>query len=261
MTARAIAHAYSATGAAWQHGPGRVYDRLATVLVAQSPVALADRLVLDLGAGTGAATRAVRAAGGTPIATDLAIGMLRGTGPSRPPSAVSDARALPFASQSFDGVVAAFSLNHVPDPQHALREAARVARSGSPVLVSAYATGDAHPVKAAVDGAAAELGWRPGAWVDELQAVSIPMLASVESARQVAREAGLLDAVVQQIEVAFPDLGADDLVAWRCGMAQVAPFIAGLTAEQQDVLRGRAVELLGAAPTLVRHVVVMAALV
>lgn len=255
-----MAQAYSATGAAWQRGPGRVYDRLAEAVVAASRVPLAGRTMLDLGAGTGAATRAIGAAGGTPIAADLAVGMLRAIDPPVP-SAVADARALPFADRSVDGVVSAFALNHVPDPHLAIREAARVSRVGSPLLVSAYAGDDTHPVKDAVNTAAAELGWRPDTWFDELRSTSIPILASIDGALRVAQQARLRDADAQRIEVAFPELTAEDLVAWRCGMAQVAPFVAELTPPLRDHLRARALELLGTAPPLVRRVVVISAVV
>ncbi|MGQ0833178.1 MAG: class I SAM-dependent methyltransferase [Microthrixaceae bacterium] len=256
-----MTQAYSATGAAWQRGPGRVYDRLATSLIAESPVSLEGRTVLDLGAGTGAATRAIQAAGGTPIAADLAIGMLQAIAPARPASAVADASALPFPDHSLDGVIAAFSLNHVGDPRQAMREAARVARPGSPLLVSAYAADDHHPVKDAVNAAAAELGWRADAWVDELRTTIMPVLATVENAERIVADAGIVTAEVRRVDVAFPDLVADDLVAWRMGMAQLAPFVAALTSAQRDGLRARAAELLGAAAPLVRRCVVIAAVV
>lgn len=259
MSRRDLAQAYSATGAAWQHGPGRVYDRLAGVLVAASPVGLAGRTVLDVGAGTGAGTRAIWAAGGTPVAFDIALGMLQAIGPNRPACVVADACTLPLPDCSIDGVVAAFSLNHLPTPADALREAARVVRPGSPLLVSAYAAEDGHPVKEAVDAAAAELGWTPDPWVSDLRATSMPLLASILGARQAAAVAGLVDVEVRRVDVSFPDLGADDLVAWRCGMAQLAPFVAGLTAVQRAQLRSRSLELLGTPPTLVRRIVVIAA--
>ena len=75
-----LAGAYSATGAAWEEGPGRVYNRLAEVLVEHSPVPVEGRTVLDLGAGTGAASRAIARARGSPVALDLAFGMLAEAG-------------------------------------------------------------------------------------------------------------------------------------------------------------------------------------
>lgn len=261
MTTRAVAQAYSATGAAWQAGPGRVYDRLARELVAASPRSLVGRTVLDLGAGTGAASRAIAAAGGSPIAADIAIGMLQAVRGERPPSAVADARALPFADHSLDGVVAAFSLNHVPNPERALSEAIRVTRPGSPVLVSAYASDDSHPVKDAVHAAAAELGWQPDPWIDDVRTTSIPVLASIEGARRVTGLADLPDADVRRLDVAFPDLTVEDLVAWRLGMAQLAPFVAGLTSAERARLLKRSVALAGSPAPLVRRLVTIAAVV
>lgn len=261
MSRRDLAQAYSSAAAAWQRGPGRVYDRLATTLVAASPVALDDRTVLDIGAGTGAASRAVGAAGGSTIALDVALGMLQAIGPARPACVVADASTLPMPDRSVDGVVAAFSLNHLPTPEAALREAARVVRPGGPVLVSAYAAEDGHPVKDAVDAAAAELGWTPEPWVSDLRTTSIPQLASIPRARQAARAAGLVDVEVTRVDVAFPDLGAEDLVAWRCGMAQLAPFVAGLTPVQRRRLEARSLEMLGTPLTLVRRMVVIAAVI
>lgn len=255
----ALARAYSDTGGAWQQGPGRVYDRLAERLIAISPVPLNGRTILDVGAGTGAATRALRAVGARSVAVDLAAGMLRAIGPVLPPSIVADARSLPLRSGQLDGVVAAFSFNHVPDPERALAEATRVVRAGSPVLVSAYAADDHHPVKTAVDTAAMELGWTPAPWLTELRVSSIPILATIEGARAVAKTAGLGQADVMAIDVAYPDLDVDDLVGWRCGMAQIAPFVARLEPAQRADLRERAKELLGSAPVLIRHMIVLSA--
>jgi hypothetical protein len=42
-----VARASDRTGAAWSDGPALVYDRLAAALVAQSPVGLAGRTVVD----------------------------------------------------------------------------------------------------------------------------------------------------------------------------------------------------------------------
>jgi ubiquinone/menaquinone biosynthesis C-methylase UbiE len=255
-----VAEAYSATGAAWQAGPGRVYDRLAEVLVAAAPVPLAGRVVLDVGAGTGAASRAVARAGGHPIAVDVAPGMLAAIAGGGPGLAC-DARALAVGDGAVGAVVAAFSFNHVPDPVCALAEAARVVAPGGAVLASAYASDDDHPVKAAVDAAALEHGWEPAPWITEMRTSAAPLLATVERAAAAADSAGLHRAEAHHIEVPFPDLTAADLVAWRMGMAQLAPYLAAQPAETAAKIEVRALELLGDAPPLVRRMIVLAALV
>jgi SAM-dependent methyltransferase len=255
-----IGEAYSSTGRAWQTGPGRLYDRLAAVLVAASPVPLTGRLVADIGAGTGAASRAVSAAGGRPVAVDLAVGMLAVDHRDRPPAVAADLRRLPLRDNACGALVAAFSLNHVPDPQHALAEAARVVARGGPILVSSYAADDDHPVKAATETAARELGWSSPPWVDDLRERAAPHLASVERALAVASAAGLTAAEARAVAVPFPDVGAAELVEWRLGMAQLAPFAGGLRRADRARLRQRALHLLGEPPPLVRRMVVLHAL-
>jgi SAM-dependent methyltransferase len=216
--------------------------------------------VLDLGAGTGAASRALAAEGARVVAVDVALGMLLVDRTARPPAAVADALALPFGNATVDGVVAAFSLNHLDDPVAGLLELVRVGRSGSPILASAYAADDTHPVKAAVDAAAAELGWREDAWRLDLRARAEPLLSSVERATAVTRAAGL-DARVEVQRIELPELSPIDLVEWRLGMAHVAPFVLGLDPAARAGLVDRAVALMGDAPSLVRSIVWISALV
>lgn len=251
-----ISEAYSATGAAWRDGPERVYQRLADVLVAASPISLAGELVVDVGAGTGAASHAIRRAGGRPVAIDVADGMLRVDQHQRPPAAVADARHLPLASGSCAAVVAAFCFNHLPDPERALVEAARVTRAGGVVLASAYAADDTHPVKAAVDTAVTELGWTADPWIGEVRAEGL-QFGTTERALAVATRAGLT-ATAEAIAVPYPDLGPADLVAWRLGMAQVAPFVASLPEAARRDVESRALELLGPTPEpLVRRIIIL----
>lgn len=254
------ADAYSATGGAWQTGPGRIYDRLADVLLARAPVPLAGSRVLDVGAGTGAASRAALAAGAAAVvAVDAAFGMLAHGASSRPPAVVGDALALPVASGAVDAAVAAFSLNHVRDPAAGLGELARVTRPGGCVLASAYAADDTHPVKAAVEDALAERGWVPEPWYVAVREETAPALATVELAARAAADAGL-EAEVDTVRVPFPELGAGDLVAWRLGLAQHAPFVSRLEPGARAAVEAEARARLGdAVPTLVRSMVVVVA--
>lgn len=255
-----LQRAYSATGARWQEGPARIYDRLAEVLVARSPVAVRGSTVADVGAGTGAAGRAARRAGAaTVLSLDLAHGMLLAD-PGRPPAVVADALAIPVRTGAFDVVVAAFSLNHVADPVVGLRECARIARSGGGIVVGAYAADDEHPVKEVVDAALRRRGWVPPDWIAWLRTEAIPHLADAAGARAVAGSAGLAAATVEHHRVAVPDLSAADLVSWRLGMAQHAPFVATLSTDQRHGLQEEACAALGDDPVqLVRSVVIVRA--
>ena len=254
-----VAGAYSATGAAWQAGPGRIYDGLSDHLVARSPVELTGRVMLDLGAGTGAATRALLRRGARPVGIDAAVGMLRAGAAARPPGVVADVRALPVRSGAVGGVVAAYVLNHLADPVRALREAGRVTRAGGPILVATYAEDDGHPVRAAVDRAVAEAGHRPDDWYGWMRDRAFPLLSTVERAEAALPAAGLTGRVTND-RIAFTGLTPDDLVAWRLGMAHLAPFVAALGAAHRRRLAQRAAELLGAdPPVLERSVITIAA--
>jgi ubiquinone/menaquinone biosynthesis C-methylase UbiE len=255
-----LAAAYTRSAETWAAGPQRIYGALAEELVGRAPIPLSGALVADVGAGRGAATHALLRVGARPVAFDLAEGMLAaGAGA---PAAVADSRALPVRDQALDGVVAAFTLNHLAEPALGLREARRATRPGGCLLVSAYAAGDTHPVKAAVDDALRAEGWTPPPWYAEIQRDAVPQLASVARAAEVAAAAGLAGAVVAEVERAFPDLGSEELVDWRLGMAMAAPFLEAAGAEAAARARARALDELGPHPeVLVRHMVVIAAVV
>jgi SAM-dependent methyltransferase len=256
-----LASAYGRAAGAWADGPSRIYDVLADELVARSPVPLGGRLVIDVGAGRGAASRAVARAGGRAVALDLAEGMLAATPVGeRTPSAVADALALPVATGSVGAVVAAFSLNHLPDPAAGLAEAARATAPGGVVLASAYAAEDDHPVKAAVDAAVRAAGWEPDPWVGQVRD-DAARLATVDRARTVARAAGLRRAEVEEVAHPFPDLTPLELIEWRMGMAQVAPFLSGLDDDARAAVATDALARLGDPPTLVRRMVALTAVI
>ena len=253
-----LSAAYSATGGAWQRGPGRIYDRLAEVIVDGMPLVGAS--VLDVGAGTGAATRAALAAGAAAVvAVDSALGMLTHDATSRPPAAVADALALPFADATFDAAVAAFSLNHLTDPEAGLREMVRVTRPGGVLVASSYATDDIHPARDAVEAALEARGWVAEDWYVTLRKEATPRMATVEACDALATAVGL-DATVEAVRVPFPTLDAYELVASRIGMAQHAPFVATLSGEERHALEVDAVaRLRDDAPPLVRAIVVIRA--
>ena len=255
-----LAAAYSAAGEAWDDVPTRVYDVLAREQIAAAQLALTGAAVLDVGAGTGAASRAAADAGARSVtAVDVAPGMLLVGRDRRPPAVVGDALSLPFADGVFDVAIAAFSLNHVDDPVAALGEAARVTRPGGWVLSSSYAEDDTHPVKRVVDDVATRYGWIPAEWYQRLRAHAGPRLATVGRVRDAATAAGLTEIAVEARSVPFAELGPADMVGWRLGMAQLAGFLTGLDALSRRALEQEAIAALGPdPPNLERSVLFLA---
>ena len=87
---------------------------------------------------------------------------------ARRPAVTADVTALPFRSGAFDVVVAAFVVNHLPDPTAGLTELRRVTRArrcgaGLDVLRRRAAA------KGAVDGVAAAYGFVAPQWYGDLQ--------------------------------------------------------------------------------------------
>ncbi len=252
----AVARAYERTGAAWSHGPGLVYDRLAIAVVARTPVPLAGRTVVDVGAGTGAASLAASSAGARIVAVDVAPAMLHANRAAVEGAIAGEATALPLADRAVDGLVAAFSFNHLPDPAAGFREASRVCRPGSPVLVAAYAAEDDHPAKQAVDRAAVECGWVPEPWVATMHDTVSTGLASPAGMADAAAGSGL-DGEALTLTVDLPDIVPAAMVGWRMGMAQLAPFLATVDDATRRRVSRRALALLGPAPPPLRRSIVV----
>lgn len=241
VVVRPAVDAYSATAEAWADGPARMYAALARAVVAHCPMPLIEARVLDLGAGTGAASTAAADLGGHVVAVDAAFRMLCHSRHGRPPAAVGDAYHLPLASGTFDCVIAAFVLNHLDKPVSALRETRRVLRRGGIVVASTYAGGWNHPAKAHVDRVAADHGFTSPAWYVSLKRQVAPVLGERAQLASAARAAGLTAVDVQEITVDTGLKTAEDLVRWRLGMAHLAPFMGTLSATARERIRQEAI--------------------
>lgn len=107
--------------------------------------------ILDLAAGTGTSSEALRRAGATVYPTDLSLGMLQ-VGKQRLPHldfVAGDALQLPYADGTFDVVTISFGLRNVEDTAAALREMMRVTRPGGRLVVCEFSTPTAAPLRAA----------------------------------------------------------------------------------------------------------------
>lgn len=250
----AVGAAYGAAASAWRAGPERMYAALAEAMADLAPVDLDGATVLDAGAGSGVAGAACRRRGArSVVAVDLAHGMLVG---SAVPAAVGDLTRLPFRSGSFDLAAAAFSLNHFADPTPAMVELHRVAGA---LVASVFAPRWDHPAKATVDAVMAEHGFVVPEWYAEFKAGGgdgDPGPADLEAR---AASAGFGTAAARVVEV-DTGLGTPaDLVAWRMGMAHLAPWAATLSPADLAAARQDAEAAVAGMPPLVVPIVVLGA--
>ena len=112
--------------------------------------------ILEVAAGTGIVTRQLLGQlpeDGQLVATDIGEPMLAVLHANVPPDPrltlrVADACALPFGADQFDAVVCQFGLMFFPDKAGALAHMRRVAKPGSPVIVSVWGSIAENPIAA-----------------------------------------------------------------------------------------------------------------
>ena len=104
-------------------------------LVVANHLPRASRHILEIGPGEGGLTRILLERGHRVAALDLALGWLERL-PASVQKVAGEVTSLPFADRVFDAVVAAEVVEHIPDLDRALKEAARVLRPGGLLVVS-----------------------------------------------------------------------------------------------------------------------------
>jgi ubiquinone/menaquinone biosynthesis C-methylase UbiE len=228
---------YDGAATSWATGAAIVYAPLAVELVNRAPHPLADRLVLDVGAGTGVGSTALRASGARPIALDLSHDMLSWERARRPPAVVASVLAVPAASQALDDVFASFVLNHLADPVAAMRELARPIRRGGAFLATTFSEASSSRARDLVDEVATEHGWRRPDWYVAMKERIIPLLGSAHAMEEAAVTAGLERVVVDEVAIDVGVHRADQLVDYRLGQVQVSGFLNTLARADREALR------------------------
>jgi ubiquinone/menaquinone biosynthesis C-methylase UbiE len=236
---------YARSGRRWAQGAELVYRPIAAELVAMSPHCLAGRIVLDAGAGTGAASAALTARHARTLALDRSADMLAWKAAARPPAAVADIRALPLADHSVDDTVAAFVLNHLTDPGPGLAELARVTRTGGAVLAAVFSTCSHSRARDRIDATARAAGWKVPRWYTELKTAAAPILGSRAAMASAARQAGLTRIQAQERPVDVGITAPRQLVRYRLGHPIFTGWLDAIGAARASAVAAAAESALG----------------
>ncbi len=177
---------------AWAADASLAYVPLARHLVARLGGELPGPRALDAGAGTGAAGDALRARR-APSSRSTSSPTCCAPLAERGPAVAADVARLPFRSGSVDVSVAAFVLNHVPDPCNAAR-----ARPGDPPGrhdpgVASSATSVPPPRRRSTRCLVA-FGWTPPDWYaavrERAEVIGTPEVLAAAARRGGARRRG-----------------------------------------------------------------------
>jgi SAM-dependent methyltransferase len=237
-----VLRAYDGSGVAWARGPSRLYDRLALRIIAPHAERLRGAMVLDAGAGTGAVSAALRLAGATPIALDASTDMLAQLGDRVHLAVAGDICSMPLATGTVDAAASAFTVSHVRTPERALAEMRRVVKPSGPVIAAVFGAAPEHASKDAVDQVASAYGFVPPPWYVELKTGTEPLTNTPALLHACAQAAGLRDIDIDDVVIPSGLDTAEDVVAYRVGLAHFGPFVRGMTAETHERFMSEAVE-------------------
>jgi SAM-dependent methyltransferase len=206
------AEGWSAQAATYGGLVGAITSRMAGLLVDAAGVRSGWR-VLDVATGPGYVAERAAAHGARVVGVDLAVGMLElararvaGVELLR-----ADAEELPFDDASFDAVVGGFVVNHLPNPERALAEAARVLVPGGRVAFSVWDRPDRMRVIGVVVEAIEAAGVAPGHVVPAGGPDPYRFADGREFAALLERS-GLSNVVVQPVELIHRVPGAEELL-------------------------------------------------
>ena len=196
--------------------------------------------LLDLGCGAGQVCRIAADRGAQVTGIDRDTGQIEQAAALVPEGTfdVGDLQALPYPAGSFDVAVCVQSIMHVVNPLRALREAARVARPGAPVVVTTWGKEESCDIRA-FGRALAGLLPRPAG---RAQGVQPPPLSADGWLERLATLAGL--AVIEVGEVGCPFRYPDEDTLLEgflsSGLGQRALSVAHFATVRRAVLEGLA---------------------
>lgn len=183
--------------------------------------------VLDVCCGTGLAAAAAAARGASLIGLDISEAMIAAANEKGLAAEfrVGDAEALPFADAAFDRVICNFGLYHLPDPDRAIAEAARVLKRGGRYAFTTWCGPDVSPLFRIIPEAIKLYGTMD---VDLPPAPPAFRLADRGESARVMREAGFVD-------VAFAEFKS----VLECPVGEVIEFVEQGTVRMTMALRAQ----------------------
>ena len=117
--------------------------------------------VLDVGTGPGFVALGAASRGAVVTGVDQSAAMVGIALAAGVDAVVASVEALPFEDGSYDAVVGGYVLNHLPRPEEAVRELARLLRPGGRLALTVWDLPDANPALGLFGPVAAGLGVVP----------------------------------------------------------------------------------------------------
>jgi SAM-dependent methyltransferase len=187
--------------------------------------------VLDVGTGPGHLAAAAAARGAVVTGADLAAGMLAEARRRHPEVEFveADAERLPFADEAFGAVLAAFVINHLPDPERAVAEWARL---GGRVALAMWGPDEEVALLGLPSAAAADLG------AGAPDGPSATRFTDRDELARLLHGAGLTGVTVTELRFDLPVATFDEL--WDGvlgGTVRVAARLTAATPAQRDHAR------------------------
>jgi ubiquinone/menaquinone biosynthesis C-methylase UbiE len=231
------AAAFKAFEAEGWHARAGGYDRLTGAVTARVAEPLLDAVgagpgtrLLDVATGTGRLAAAAADRGARVTGIDLAEAMLAAARARRPDLDLrrADAEALPFGAASYTAATAGFVFNHLPRPERAAAELARVLAPGGRVAAAVWDVPSRNRLTGIIADAIEEAGARGGA----LPAGPDPYRFADDGAfADLLAEAGFGDVRLRTLELTVPVGSAEEY--WSDvlgGSVRAAAELAGASA-------------------------------
>lgn len=207
-----------------------IAERLAQSLLDAAGVQAGSR-VLDVGCGPGYVGLAAAARGAEVSASDIADSMIALARARGLDAVQADAEQLPFPASVFDAVIGNLLLPHLPRPEEAAVEMARVLAPGGRLVLSTWASPSESRLMGVFVDAVRSAGAVPPPNFPE--GPDVFRFADDAEITALLNQAGLWDIETRTIHWRQPHLGADRL--WNSIMSGTVRTAALVTAQPLDV--------------------------